>query len=182
MDLIAALLAEEEILKNKLEAVRHMLDAYRNAPTNPSKRAVGNSTAEPGSTGEKPAADSESSRMDRFGAYGLSVIKAALTTLPDFSSFPVPTRELVQRLESTGMELRGENKVNSLSALLARSSQVKAHGRRGWTRAEGVEGGSASLQQNEPPTFTSSGSVIAEEGVTAPDTALGHSNTPMTGE
>lgn len=74
-------------------------------------------------------------RMDKFGSYGQAVIDASLPLLPGENDAPLPTRELLAKLEFRGVDIRGENKVNALSALLARCSKIKGHGRAGWTLA-----------------------------------------------
>lgn len=47
--------------------------------------------------------------------------------------------------------MRGENKVNALSALLARSSRFIGHGRSGWELASSQkESGAEAQNENEP--------------------------------
>lgn len=53
---------------------------------------------------------------------------------------PVPTREVLEHLESIGIQVGGENPLNNLSAMLSNSEQFTSHGRSGWTlRSEDPE-------------------------------------------
>ena len=78
--------------------------------------------------------------MDKFGPYGQRIVDFADRFLPGSDSNPVPTRDLVQYMEESGITITGNNKVNSLSALLARSTKMKGWGRAGWTRAATEDG------------------------------------------
>lgn len=71
---------------------------------------------------------------DRWSAVNAAELRV-LHLLPDVNGEPVLTRDLVASLELLDVEIRGENKVNALSVLLARSSKIKGHGRAGWTQA-----------------------------------------------
>jgi len=167
MDLIEALLEEERTLQTKLDAVRRMLAVYRrgndSVPPNPT-------FPQPPQPPPAPPRAALSLRVDRFGSYGLAVVEKSIAILPDATGSPVMTRDLVDRLEREGMEVRGADKVNALSAILARSSRVKAHGRRGWTRAEPVRGVSAP-KENEPTSGPAVGSDTANLGVQPPESA-----------
>ena len=120
------------------------------------------------------------SRMDKFGSYGKQVVEKSVAILPDANKAPVMTRDLVRQLENAGVQIRGENKVNALSAILARSSKLKAHGRRGWTRAESVAGSDAHTE-NDPSSVPAVGSDTADEGAPPPNSASEHSNSPASG-
>jgi hypothetical protein len=173
MDLIATLLEEERALQAKLEAVRRMLAVYR---------GTGNEAAAPSPIRAKPLDPSSFLtehrshvlRIDKFGAYGNAIVEKSLTLLPDAKGAPVMTRDLIERLERSGMEVRGTNKVNALSAILARSSRLTAHGRRGWTRAKSE--GSSAHKENEPTSGNAVGSDAADKGVQPPESASGNSS------
>lgn len=184
MDLIASLLAEEQALQAKLDAVRRMLAVYR--PTHEGQSPavaipISAPVAASNPAAVKPSESSISARTDRFGSYGAVIIEKAVQILPPASAGPMMTRDLVERLEKAGVSVRGTNKVNALSALLARSSKLIAHGRRGWTLAEEKLGDSNAPKENEPPVGSLVGSDAADEGVRPPDSALGHSNSPARG-
>lgn len=148
-DIVAQMKAEEADLVRKLEAVRQFLAAYgeKPAPTPTARAAPAN----------KPARNL-TDRMDKFGSYGKGVIEAAAKMLPEDGGEPMPTRELVDRLEFIGVEIRGQNKVNALSALLARSTQIKGYGRAGWTLAgKRNSGGDDAPNENEAPNGNAAG-------------------------
>jgi len=46
------------------------------------------------------------------------------------------TRDLVTFIEAAGHDISGENKVNALGALLARSADIVGHGKSGWELAD----------------------------------------------
>jgi hypothetical protein len=147
-DIVAQMKAEEAALVRKLDAVRQFLAAY------------GEGAATRGASAPRsPRAAAE--RVDKFGSYGKGVISAAMECLPSEGDEPISTRELVDRLELRGVEIRGQNKVNALSALLARSSQIKGHGRAGWTRKQQDEfealKGDAPPKENEAPSGEATG-------------------------
>lgn len=48
-------------------------------------------------------------------------------------NYPTPTTEILEALVAQGIEVGGEVPRNSLSSLLSRSEEFKAHGRSGWT-------------------------------------------------
>ncbi len=126
-DILARMRDEERELQRKLEAVRHFLAAYSGSDT-------ASALLERAPRKPRPLAE----RMDKFGAYGQRVIDAALPVLPDSSEEPMRTRDIAAKLQDAGVKITGSNKVNSLSALLARSTKIKGYGREGWTRADGV--------------------------------------------
>lgn len=127
-DILARMEAEERALTDKLNAVRQLLAVYRGEGQKPAKaQAV------------PRVAKSQAERIDKFGPYGQRIIEVVSKLLPGNTGNPVPTRVLVDKLAFRNVEITGENKVNSLSALLARSSAIKGYGRAGWT-----------LQREEP--------------------------------
>lgn len=121
-------------------------------------------------------------RVDKFGSYGMQVVEAVISYLPSVSSPPVPTREIVTALEQSGIAVRGENKVNALSALLARSSKIKGHGRSGWTLADAqtaptlktILGNDEAQNENEPTRESEVGSETAGLGAPTPAPAIGN--------
>jgi hypothetical protein len=180
MDLVAALREEERVLQEKLEAVRRTLAIYDRGnvivpPTDPA-----HPSQPPRTILTVPHHGTAPPRMDRFGSYGNAIIEKSISLVPGPTGAPMMTRDLVERLEREGMTVRGTDKVNALSALLARSSRLKAHGRRGWTRAESVRGVEAP-KENEPSSGFAVGSDAADEGAPPPKSALGHSNRPAPG-
>ncbi len=143
-NIIATMEAEEADLARKLEAVRQFLDAYRGgvaSKSTPAPKASVSGTARGGR--------STATRLDKFGPYGQRIVDFADSVLPGCVSNPVPTRQLVEYLESQGINITGDNKVNSLSALLARSSKMKGWGRAGWTRMSPDDGDRLKQMQGE---------------------------------
>lgn len=170
-DIVKRVRAEEADLVRKLDAVRQLLAAYgEGSKTAPTPKA-------PAAT--KATRPSLSSRVDKFGSYGQGVIDKACSFLPDIHSAPMLTRDLLAKLERYGVEVRGENKVNALSALLARSSAVKGHGRAGWTLAGEKStdditetlGGNAQNETEAPNGHAASASVVAGSGAPTPSPA-----------
>lgn len=171
-DFIAKIDAEEAALEVKLAALRQLKAVYGMGPkpaTRPSARAT---SAPTGPRPSRPLSD----RMDKFGSYGSSVINAAMDFLPGVNQRPIMTRDLVEKLEARGVAIRGENKVNALSALLARSTRVKGHGRSGWTSTvdwtastnfDEMLGGNAPPNENEPHSGSAGGSDAGSEDVGA---------------
>jgi hypothetical protein len=151
--------------------VRQFLAAYGAIP----EPAIGAHAAS-AKTGARP---SLAARVDKFGSYGQGVIDAACKFLPNPGDNPMLTRDLLAKMERYGVEIRGKNKLNALSALLARSSQVKGYGRSGWTLAQ--ERDTAEITetlgdqpQNEtkaPDGNAASASVVAESGAPTPGPA-----------
>lgn len=131
-DIIGRMRSEEAELVRKLDAVRHFLKAYASG-------SQSDSAASPRSTRSAASPRSLTSRKDKFGSYGQGIIDTSVKILPAHGNSPMPTRDLVEKLERYSVEVRGENKVNALSALLARSTSIQGYGRSGWTRAAGVD-------------------------------------------
>jgi hypothetical protein len=123
----ASILAEEADLERKLEAVRLMKAAYGVGSGVTTVAPLAVERAKPVARKSRDLSD----RMDKFGLYGQHIIDSALLMLPGADHNPLPTRNLVTMLETIGVDIRGENKVNALSALLARSTKIKGHGRSG---------------------------------------------------
>lgn len=157
-DFIARLDAEEAALEAKLAAVRHMKAVYGAAPRS------GNLSPSVRSSTPR-ATRSQADRLDKFGSYGQQVIDAAMEILPGEDGTPMATRVVLEKLEFRGVEVRGANKINALSALLARSTKIKGHGRSGWTlygrapldlEAEELLGSPAPIE-NEPHSASAGG-------------------------
>ena len=157
-DIIQRMLAERADLERKLAAVEQFLSVYGGTTAKPPSRPANDQPRQP-----RNAPD----RTDKFGTYGKSVIEAALAVLPAADAQPIPTRDLVDRIEARDVAIRGDNKVNALSALLARSSKIKGHGRAGWTSAaasyepldlEHLLGGDEPPKENEPHSESAGGS------------------------
>jgi hypothetical protein len=176
-------LDEEAELERKLAAVRAVKAAYGIGVA----AATGAAAARSNTTGVgAPARPPRrmADRMDKFGAYGQGIIDVALQFLPGESDGPMPTRDLVSKLERYGTEVRGENKVNALSALLARSSKIKGHGRAGWTLVgeRAVQpiietlGGDGPHKENEPHSDDAGGSDAVSAGGDTLELTQVHSN------
>ena len=158
-DFVSRMIEERGVLLTKVAGLDVALAAYGVAPSHqpPSRPAV--AVSKPQAVAERPAR-SFVDRVDKFGTYGRQVIEAAISYLPPPSGAPVPTRDIVAALDAAGITVRGESKVNALSALLARSSKIKGHGRSGWTLADqassqmfdDILGGDAAQNENEPPS------------------------------
>ena len=130
--IIEHLRAEEAELISKLEAIRSVLIVYgadvkTGASFSAPHIAKQASALLEGNTARVRAP------LDRFSAYGANVIRTAMRCIEEHPIVPVPTRLLVDLIQERGVEIRGEDKVNALSALLARCLEVKSNGRRGWT-------------------------------------------------
>jgi hypothetical protein len=52
---------------------------------------------------------------------------------------PVPTRELVAYGKEQGLEIRGQNELNALSALLSRNSDFRNVDRYGWVIVDATQ-------------------------------------------
>lgn len=131
--------AEEADLLRKLEAVRAVLRAYGEAPLSeapaPEKAPGRPALASPPAT----SANKEKKPLEGFSPYGADVVRAAIKVVKERPGGPVATRDMVAAIEAMGQEIRGVDKVNALSALLARSADLTNHGRRGWTLSPALE-------------------------------------------
>jgi hypothetical protein len=178
-DIVAQMQELEADLIRKLEAVRQFLDTFAGASNDAPKIAARNE----GAKGKTPAI-----KIDKFGSYGQAVIDASIAILPGEGESPMPTRVLVEKLAFCNVEVRGENKVNALSALLARSSKIKSHGRSGWTiygerqPTTTPEDEFASLvgnpapEEKEPHSSDAGGSVASGWGAPPPSPEKSHSS------
>lgn len=157
-DIVNRMRAEEADLVRKLQAVRDFLTVYGEAPLNAARTTAAGPKAD---TGGRPKAE-----IDSFTAQTrTSVVLAlqALTTNPGL----MKTSELVQFIESMGHTINGDNKVNALGALLARSADVKGHGKSGWELADPEKAlrivASFAPKRNEAPDVSPSGASESEE-------------------
>lgn len=176
-DIVARMEAEEADLAAKLEAVRQFLAVYRGKAgaraEKPSARAASNSP--------RPKR-SQDDRLDKFGPYGQRIVDTVTNLLPGNGGNPVPTRRLVDQLGILGVEITGNNKVNSLSALLARSSKIKGYGRAGWTLQSETPGelyprilDGTFQKENEPHSEEAGGSDAVSESAPTLELTEDHS-------
>ncbi|MDO9222352.1 MAG: hypothetical protein Q7U20_01410 [Caulobacter sp.] len=117
--------------------------------------------------------------IKNFTEYGREVIATAMDCLIGQTA-PVKTRELVDAIGRRGVEIRGENPINALGALLKRSADITSHGKRGWTLTDQDSAQDIARmyarKENEPPSVPAGGSDAAGEGVSPPDPAQVQSN------
>ncbi len=151
--MIAQMKAEEAVLLRKLEAVRAVLALYGNAL--PSAAIPAEKPPATVIEGARPAAKRGQVPLDRFSAYGAEIVRASMQCIAGQPIRPVRTRALVDLVQSTGIAIRGENKVNALSALLARSEDLLGHGKRGWSLASdnGRYGGTTPGENEASPGY-----------------------------
>ncbi|RQW44104.1 hypothetical protein [Novosphingobium sp. LASN5T] len=143
-DTLEKIRREEADLTQKLEALRMILRAYgadapiaalSAAPTivAPTIEVPNGPVAAATLT---PKTGREKVSLDRFGDYGRSVVQAAIDECRSHLGRPIASRDMVTLVERRGIEVRGNDKVNAISALLARSIDLKPNGRKGWTLSE----------------------------------------------
>ncbi|MBJ6122722.1 hypothetical protein [Sphingomonas mollis] len=174
-DIIVRMEAEAQALAAKLEAVHQFLAVYRDGLAKPAKSttpAIIDAVA-----AEAGLVRNAKDRLDKFGPYGHRIVNAVASILPGDGSNPVATRKLVAQLDYLDVEITGENKVNSLSALLARSSKIKGYGRAGWTLKSAEHGERYPLNmdntvhhENAPPSEFEE---LLDEAEIAPDAQYG---------
>jgi hypothetical protein len=158
-DILSRMEAEEVDLAQKLDAVRQFLAVYRGKPTK-AQRVEAPATRQVRTLEQ---------RLDKFGPYGQRIVDTTETLLPGNGGNPVTTRTLVEQLLSLGVEITGENKVNSLSALLARSSKMKGYGRAGWTLQSADAGKRYPFrQEGSVPNENEAPNTTHPDGVRAP--------------
>lgn len=126
-DIVARMRSEEADLARKLQAVRDFLAAYGEAPANPSRQSTAGLRVEPGS---RPKVG-----IDSFTAQTRTSVVLSMMALTQTNGL-MKTSELVEFVESMGHQISGENKVNALGALLARSADLIGHGKSGWELAD----------------------------------------------
>lgn len=138
MDILKAAIAEERHLLERLEAVRAVIQAY----------GPRDSTAVP--VYERGAVIPRV-RATRVPSAATTRIKALLADLLRGCASPTPTRDLLQFLESEGINVGGKNPIATLSALLSHASEFEAVGRQGW------------LLKSEWPEAPTSGLALTDE-------------------
>jgi hypothetical protein len=164
-EFLSRMRAEEAELTRKLTAVRHVIAAY--SGSSPQSSA---SETKPRDSQRRPRTS-----LDGFGTYGRLVVTEAMKALLPARE-PVITRKLVEELQAKGIEIRGNDPVNALSALLARSADVTSHGRKGWTitdreKFKQMLGEQAHKQTEAPNGKTEGASAVADTGAPTPGSA-----------
>ena len=126
-DIVAQMRKEERDLARKLDAVRTFLAAYGEEV--PQDNLVSLSAKE--NRKAKPRR-SKSVPITSFTESTRTSVALSLSILANSDGL-VRTADLVQTIETMGHRINGDNKVNSLGALLSRSEDVEGHGKSGWT-------------------------------------------------
>ena len=156
-DIVARMRGEEADLSRKLQAVRDFLAAYGEAPSSPSRMAATGPRAE---AGTRPKVNISSFTAQTRTSVVLSMM--ALT----MNDGLMKTSELVEFVESMGHQISGENKVNALGALLARSVDLIGHGKSGWELADREKAleivSQYAPKRNEAPTGDAGGASEAD--------------------
>ncbi len=176
---------EEAELLRKLAAVQAMLAAYGEQPASApnqafAARAPATSVMQPSARPQgEPSSPKDKRTIENFTPYGREAIATSMSFLTGHAA-PVKTRELVDALDRIGFEIRGENKINALGALLGRSEDIISHGKMGWTLADPEKAqeivGKYAHKENEPPSVPAGGSDAAGEGAPPPNPAQDQSN------
>lgn len=177
-DIVAQMRREEADLNRKLKAVRDFLAAYGEGPQE-SPVAVRPRAASIPPVREKVEITSftEQTRTSVVLAMQCMAVDGRLKK----------TRELVQFIQAMGHKVSGNNPVNALGALLARSIDVEGHGKSGWSlvdrdkalaiiRQYAPKGESEfdelltdhRQEEKEPESDNASGSDAGQGGVAAP--------------
>ncbi|GAA0767328.1 hypothetical protein FHS52_001690 [Erythromicrobium ramosum] len=129
-DIIKQMRDEEAGLLLKLNAVRNLLSVYGEAP-------VATSAASTQSV-KRTAPASRAREKVAITSFTMQTRMSVLLSLDAMVHAPglLKTSALVEYIEKRGHEITGNNKVNALGALLARSEDVQGHGKSGWTVAD----------------------------------------------
>lgn len=139
MDILKAAIAEERHLLERLEAVRAVIQAY--GPRDNAAVPVE----------ERGAVNARPRRATRAPSTTTTRIKALLADRLRGGASPTPTRDLLQFLDSEGIDVGGKNPVATLSALLSHASEFEVVGRQGW------------ILKSERPEAQTSGLALADE-------------------
>jgi len=135
--IITHLRAEEADLVKKLGAIRSVLAVYDPAPAAPvSARAKEEAGDDPGTALAREVVRSASRRITTMTEYANGIRSVARQVIQNSTVQPVPTRLIIEELTRRGMEIRGQNPLNAVSALLSRSPEFTAQGRNGWMLTE----------------------------------------------
>ena len=119
--------------RRKLEAVRTFLAAYGR----PAATSFTDVVQQPlGAIAPRTGGATDKRPLHTFTVYGQSVIRAALAVMDMAGGEIVPIGTLADLIQESGREIRGVEKKNALSALLARCDEVENEGRRGWRRSK----------------------------------------------
>lgn len=124
-DIVESMRAEEADLIRKLKAVREFLAAY-GGDAAPDQVPPQNKTAAPNQGSREKVEITAFTAQTR-----LSVVLAMMAMAT--GNGLMKTRDLVAFVDSMGHEISGNNKVNALGALLARSVDIESHGKSGWS-------------------------------------------------
>jgi hypothetical protein len=171
-NILDALTKEAVELEQKLAAVRYTLAIYGAASKSPSALEAPPSR-DVSHIRPKPAV-----KM-RISGYSNKVRRIARHTIATATELPVPTRNIVEAVKAEGIEIRGQNELNAVSALLSRHDDFVSNGRSGWTLNDITEDTGNSQKENEVPNGNAADtSETGWPGVAAP--AASPSN-PQTG-
>ena len=126
-EIIKQMRDEEAALLRKLEAVRTFLAAYGEVAV----------TSGPASAQATKRAISVQRIREKVSitSFTVQTRQSVLLSLEAMvhATGLVRTSDLVDYVHRRGHQISGENKVNALGALLARSEDVEGHGKSGWT-------------------------------------------------
>lgn len=129
-DLLSVALAEEAALITKLGALRPVIVAYGGTPRwNPTGTAI------PAKVTNNAADSSQPTPTRRRSERTVEVANIARARVAEAKGIPVPTRILLQVVESHGIQVGGKKPVSTLSALLSNAEGFVANGKTGWTLA-----------------------------------------------
>ena len=169
-DIVKQMRAEEADLVRKLQAVRDFLAAYGEAPKG----------GEPStSKTARRSARSKSVPITSYQTDTRTSVALALMFMATSEGL-VKTADLVKAIEGMGHEIGGDNKVNALGALLARSEDVEGHGKSGWTVYDREKAlalarehagqflGETTPNEKEPSSVNAVGSDTGTEGAATP--------------
>lgn len=131
----SALSQDERFIR--LRELRRVLSLYRGDGDSASRKENGGPSsvlfAGHGFAGRTYAAENLAARRGgRQASPEREKALRAAATLISNSNGPVPTRDILEHLESIGITISGENPLNNLSALLSNSNKFVAQGRSGW--------------------------------------------------
>lgn len=132
---IAQLTASIDDLGAKLGEAQRLRALYeRDSPqrNGPQEEASSSSPRSPKGTGRRASPQAQRI-LDAVAAF-IGSQKAPFNGA--FGLRPVPTGQIAAHLQQVGIEVRGKNPRNSLSAMLSHSTRFVSHGRAGWTLAE----------------------------------------------
>lgn len=167
-DIVERMRAEEAELSRKLDAVRAFLAVYG-----------GSGQEQPRAPRQAKPGSRQKVAIEGFGPYGRKVVAEAMRFLLT-SDHPMKTSDLIAPIEAMGVEITGQNKINALGALLARSIDIISHGKAGWSLANRAVAlnivAEHGQKENEPSSGDAVGSDAAGWGAPTPAPAMVHSN------